>query len=258
MALPASEASLPSSSSDPAPPPSVISSATNRTSAHREGGKFGGGERGKFAKLSAAAAAPAPPTSSSSTADAEAQAQAQAQQSLTKERRIKQSKLWQDLNRAEDLVLELVTLAAGTSHILNDLTLPQQHDDDDDDVTKKEEEARQNGTKYTQALSQIHSLLTPHAHLVVAYTTNTTTGTPLGPPTSVQSAPPTTETIGTTTTNTKAPTNMYASRVEMRLAMEKQSVLEELLRLEQQDLKQEDSPEMSQTVLEKKRPLDIN
>jgi hypothetical protein len=51
---------------------------------------------------------------------------------------------------------------------------------------------------------------------------------------------------------------MYASRVEMRLAMEKQSVLEELLRLEQQDLKEEDSPETSQTILEKKRPLDIN
>jgi len=114
---------------------------------------------------------------------------------------------------------------------------------------------RSNGKEYVSKLGRIYSLLEPRAHLVVSYGN-------LPPPSSSSSSssaasanattvavvnneklPLSTTHSNDTTTNKKkdgdATTNthnMYASRLEMRLAIERRDLMKELVRLEKQDI----------------------
>lgn len=98
-----------------------------------------------------------------------------------------------DLEVAEGLTWQLMQLAAETAQSLTDL----QNEDESLSSTTKE---------YRNTLQRIHGLLSPHASLLVAYQNHQ---------------------------QEEESTNMYAARAEMRLAQERQKVLQEMLRIEQ-------------------------
>jgi len=102
-----------------------------------------------------------------------------------------------DLELAEGLIWKLNLLAKDTAHAFSDLS----GNTGNISATSKD---------FRETLKKIHQTLHPHAHLVKAYQNHQVDKK---------------EDLG-------AP-NMYAARVEMRLAQEKQQVLAEMLRLEQ-------------------------
>lgn len=102
-----------------------------------------------------------------------------------------------DLELAEGLIWKLNILAKDTAHAFSDLS----GNTGNISATSKD---------FRETLKKIHQTLHPHAHLVKAYQNHQVDKK---------------EDLG-------AP-NMYAARVEMRLAQEKQQVLAEMLQLEQ-------------------------
>jgi hypothetical protein len=102
-----------------------------------------------------------------------------------------------DLEIAEGLTWKLIHLARDTAHALSDLSGTT----GDILATSK---------AYRETLQKIHQTLSPHGKFVQAYQNHQ---------------------VDKTQDKEGGP-NMYAARVEMRLAQEKQRVLEEMLRLE--------------------------
>lgn len=110
-------------------------------------------------------------------------------------------KVLKDLEKAEGHTWNLIQFASKTARHLTKLKV------EDDDTTLSEI-----SSKYRDTLQKIHSLLSPHAKFVKAYQNHQ---------------------------EESEATNMYAARVETRLAQERRNVLEELLRLEKQEAPQD-------------------
>lgn len=170
----------------------------------------------------------------------------------------RQEKLFADLDEAESLALELLDLASSTALSLSKAILASSTEDSEDIFLKCEE----HGEKYSDKVKRIHALLSPHARLVVNYKNHAVDATKAAASQDLQQAssasvnqPPNnlieeTEKHSESTENMEkrnntvsselitSPKNMYAARVELRLAIEKQSVLREMVRSEKDKLKQ--------------------
>jgi len=103
-------------------------------------------------------------------------------------------KVLRDLEKAEGHTWNLLQLASQTAKHLSEIKV------DEDDTTLSDL-----SSKYRDTLKKIHSLLSPHAKFVKAYQNRQ---------------------------EESDVTNMYAARVETRLAQERRNVLEDLLLLE--------------------------
>ena len=159
----------------------------------------------------------------------------------------RQAQFFQDLDEAERLVFDVLTIASNTAESLAKSTIPSKN---------QMESLQTNGDEYLQKIKRIHSLLTPHAHLVVPYrnfrndTTSASGNNNTEPSTKSEetnNAPPMNNSTGSTQTMDskddkensmkKKSNNMYIERVDMILAMEKRNILNELLRLEEKEQK---------------------
>jgi hypothetical protein len=107
--------------------------------------------------------------------------------------------VWNDLDLAEARAMHLLQLAEKTTTSLADMTFCV----NDNEVNNGMELLQTMQSDYMTTVSEIHSLLKPHAEFVKAYQ----------PPARVN--------------------RMYLQRVELRIAESKRSILEELLRLQQ-------------------------
>ena len=180
----------------------------------------------------------------------------------------RQAKLFADLDKAESLTLDLLSLAASTAQTLSDALVAGTNDKDEWFT-----QCEANGQEYMHKVKQIHALLFPHAHLVVPYKNPAVdaevtqqqqqqlAGATSGKAPSVSDAdargkeeeehgkkrkresseggndkPTPTKEPSPVAEDDKAapPRNMYAARVELRLAVERREVLREMLRLEKQ------------------------
>jgi len=208
------------------------------TAGNRPGGNFGGARpRGKFANLLSASTPAKNPDGA-----CEGGASVSSDSTLTKKRRVRierQSKIFADIDEAEALALELLSLASSTAKALSDLT------DGDSSGSSRNLEAlvKSNGDLYLDKVKKIHDLITPHAELVVAYRNH---AIDIGG--KLESIKPTDKDLlvqrksvdlsGDKKEENRKESehyNMYAARVEMRLAMERRDILNELLRLEKEE-----------------------
>lgn len=161
--------------------------------------------RGKFAKLAAVKQASATNTTAATeTAATTTASNNEKEMGFLQKRASQRDAVLKDLKQAEGLTWRLLELASSTCNALCDLEFDQ-------------EAVSKTSAEYRETLQQIHAKLTPHAHLVVPYQNHEVDGK-----------------------KGEEQNNMYAARVEMRLAMERKEVLGELLRLEQEE-KQQDS-----------------
>jgi len=144
----------------------------------------------------------------------------------------------------------------------------QQHDDEESNNDNREgassfeqlsTQVRSNGVGYLAGVTKLHELLAPHASLVKSYrnhssaatandsntnnntngaaagssdeTTNNTNGQPTQQSSELASFNPNSSEIVKMATS-----NMYAARVEKRLAVERREILREMIRLEEEGL----------------------
>lgn len=177
-------------------------------------------KRDKFASMAAAAAAATSPAPPGTTVKRDKFASMAAQQeqpkqstttasndddvsrnALVQERMKQRDTVLQDLQQAEAWTWNLLNLASQTAHSLSNIS-----------QETNQEKVSLYSKQYRETLEKLHGILTPHASLVVAYENHS---------------------IDQTKEKKKQDNNMYAARVEMRLAQERRNVLQELLRLEQ-------------------------
>lgn len=129
--------------------------------------------------------------------------------------------VWNDLDLAEARAMQLLKLSETTATSLADMALCV----NDDEVKNGMNHLQIIQSQYMQTVSDIHSLLKPHAEFVQAY---------------------------------QAPTRMnrmYLQRVELRIAESKRSILEEFLRLQQIET---DGPQNPEPQLEVTTPTANN
>jgi hypothetical protein len=186
----------------------------------------------------------------------------------TKERQLQ---LLQDLDKAEELTLQLLQLAASTTKELASST----DVDGNDEQKERWDKCQANGSEYMQKVKEVHSLLSPHAHYVIAYTNHAVDEeVPEESKGEVESAAKKStkneaklsgakrkagggvvelkkkekgdksekpdeaveEVLASTKLEAGHTRNMYAARVEKRLAIERRDILQEMLRLEKKKL----------------------
>ena len=177
-------------------------------------------KRDKFASMTAAAAA----TSGESLTVTPSEKDIE---NAIKKRMKQRDQVFKDLEQAEGWTWQLLTLACQTARSLSDLTA-----DNNTDISEM-------SAKYRETLQKIHSILTPHAHLVVPYQNHQVDKK---------------EEVQQQHTNAEEDRiNMYAARVEMRLAQERRNVLNELLRLEKESEDSLSEPSEADTGLKRKR-----
>ena len=154
-----------------------------------------------------------------------------------------------NLDKAENIVLSLLDCASDVAGALSDMTSAKskkrhgQKKEGNDERTFEEftSSVRANGDAYLAGVKSLHSLLSPHASLVKSYKNHdaiTSTNDESKHHKSLAAALPS-STGGTNSTSSKvveeATTNMYAVRVEQRLANERTQVLREMIRLEEEE-----------------------
>lgn len=163
----------------------------------------------------------------------------------TRERRnlVRQASLFTDLDKAEGLALDLLALASSTARSLADVVGSV-----GSSAHASNKQIRSNGKDYLEKVSAIHALLEPHAHVVVAYKNH---GVDVDVDVDKRgnererdddddddehAATPTKQKSDDgASKNQRSDSvvhNMYAARVECRLALERRDVLNEYLRLE--------------------------
>mmetsp|Transcript_28049 Transcript_28049/g.44122 ORF Transcript_28049/g.44122 Transcript_28049/m.44122 type:complete len:310 (+) Transcript_28049:258-1187(+) len=185
--------------------------------------------------------------------------------------------IFNDLEEAETIVLALLQCASEVSEALSKMTMARSRNqidygDDDDDgnngsnnnnngdaVASFEQlsaQVRLNGVGYLAGVTKLHELLAPHASLVKSYRNHTTTtaGTTVDNANNnnkkLQGAASISDTTTTKTSSeiasfnpnsseivNMATSNMYAARVEKRLAVERREILKEMIRLEEERLR---------------------
>uniref|UniRef100_A0A7S4RVD7 Uncharacterized protein n=1 Tax=Ditylum brightwellii TaxID=49249 RepID=A0A7S4RVD7_9STRA len=217
--------------------------AMRPTAAHREGGKFGNmasSRGGKFANMMASQQAKTAAETAGSGSESSAV------KKKTRPPRVeRQKQIFADLDEAEKLVLGMMQIASSTASALSDLT--EVGGGGNEGAAAEEmlaKLAKSNGEEYLAKVKRIHSLLSPHAKLVVAYRNHQVDIADDGGGSSGGGSISSGGAAGATAiaTNkvddgkTAKSHNMYASRVEMRLAMERRDVLREFLRLEKKEI----------------------
>ncbi len=246
------------------------------TAASRPGGKFGGkfSGRGKTSLPSSSNASSSDPSSSSNIgANNHGSTKKKITMEMIKSKRskIKRHEVFDKLDQAESIVLDILNIAKDTSkgfeflaspHVPHDtkntsstptgpgITADSEEDkstkmevDGDDTgeeegneekIRKAEQEwkhkIRHNGKSYMEKLKKIHELLLPHSDLVVNYGN-------IAPPREGNVSEKKTDNEEEKTEKKK--TNMYASRLEMRLAIDKKNLLSDLVELEKKMLDDE-------------------
>lgn len=201
-------------------------------------------KRDKFASMAATAATSVPPkrdklasmaaaSSQASSADADdttnkSEQSKEEYQALVKKRMTQRDQVLKDLEKAEGWTWQLLSLASKTARSLSELDM--------DNV----EELGQTSQQYRTTLQKIHGTLSPHASLVVAYENHgidKKQDSVVGADKKQDDAAKSQEEKKQeeASNEKKQDINMYAARVEMRLAHERRDVLKELLRLEQQE-----------------------
>jgi hypothetical protein len=154
-------------------------------------------KRDKFASLAARQSTTAPNSNVTNLMTVTAN-MSQEERQVELQARIQQRRnVLDDLETAEGLTWKLIHLARDTAHSLSDLS----------GMTG---DILPTSNAYRETLQKIHQTLTPHGKFVKAYQNHQ---------------------VDKTQDKEGGP-NMYAARVEMRLAQEKKRVLEEMLRLE--------------------------
>ena len=121
--------------------------------------------------------------------------------------------VFDDLDTAESMVVHLLDIAASTAEHLSSMAVisprsPHGH---------MEDKLKKNGKDYLDTIKKIHSLLLPHAYMVKAYETDPNLGK---------------EAASTDTDLIQCDNNIYVSKMELRLAREKQSLIEDFIQLE--------------------------
>ena len=170
--------------------------------------------------------------------------------------------VFDNLDEAEDIVLSLLHCAAEVSGALSDMTTAKVKGKDWIKSETKDEENTEksigttddnsfeglaakvcaNGNGYLTGVKKLHKLLAPHAALVKSYRNHD--GEASNSSTEKQKHPPkgsfdseTNNSSGAKSISDKiiegATSNMYAARVEKRLAMERCEILKEMIRLEE-------------------------
>jgi hypothetical protein len=157
--------------------------------------------------------------------------------------------LFDELDAAESMVVHLLDIAASTADHLSSLAVMnsplQQHhhhhhhrssetDHAESHIHQHagihrhmDEKLKKNGKEYLDTLKQIHSLLIPYSHLVQAFELNTAG--------SDDSRKPKEEVMDSMDL-TRGDENIYASKLELRLAMEKRNILKEFVKLEEHEI----------------------
>jgi len=206
----------------------------------------------------------------------------------------RQAALFKDLDEAERLTMDILELASSTALCLSDAATVTDVDascilsDNKSTLGKSDEEGKDgtseapsksvlstllskcdsNGEEYLKKVRKIHSLISPHSNLVVAYrnhavdvdalegTTNDNAQAPSANNNNVDKKDSgnekkrkredevvSSETIkdGDNSKSSSRLKNMYAARVEFKLAVERKEVIREMLRLEKENLNMEES-----------------
>jgi len=204
------------------------------SAASRPGSKFGGSaggdRRGKFANLQQ------PPASSSN--DAAAAAAAAAKASKKRARTEGQARLLADLDEAEVTVLGMVALASETAAALSGLAGGVDATCSPAAAKQMAELGKKNGEDYLDRVARVHALLSPHAEKVVAYSNHEVDTAAAAAAEGDEAAKSEAGSL-----EEKKNNNMYAAKVEMRLAIERKDVLKEFLRLEKEELGMEKEEE---------------
>ena len=171
---------------------------------------------------------------------------------------VKKHPVFADLREAERTILEMVNIASSTAKELSNLASLNNNNNSFNTTTTKSlknnnqqrlllsnENIKRNGIEYLNKLQRIHSILSPHSKLVIPYSiTNhnkidpndhelkdNVNGTITGAP--EEGTPQITSSLSKK--QQLLNNNMYASRIEMRLAIERKSVMKEFLILEKEE-----------------------
>ena len=178
--------------------------------------------------------------------------------------KLKRHEVFDKLDQAESMVLDILNIASETTkgfeylasdsnhHHLDGISKDNDEDDNSPPMKEKVEikwknKIRQNGKLYMDNLKQIHDLLITHSNLVVDYGIINN----IAKQDKVEEGAETKNNIdGDSNNNDDASStktqegkvendNMYASRLEMRLAIDKKNLLNDLVELEKNMIKEE-------------------
>mmetsp|Transcript_22809 Transcript_22809/g.37587 ORF Transcript_22809/g.37587 Transcript_22809/m.37587 type:complete len:309 (-) Transcript_22809:18-944(-) len=255
-------------SGPPSAPPSAASASTTTTSPSKSQ------TRGKFLN-SPASINTSPTTTTTTTAGINTSTVVQSnERSLTTlKQQIHQAKIvastrrraisssrdevFHDLEEAETIVLALLQCASETSDSLSKMTVARSrhhHLNNSEAATAGEgsitfeqlaAQVRSNGVGYLAGVTKLHQLLAPHASLVKSYRNHASTAAAnnsQGEMSKRNDTTTITSEIASFHPNSSeivklATSNMYAARVEKRLAVERREILKEMIRLEEEGLK---------------------
>jgi hypothetical protein len=156
-----------------------------------------------------------------------------------KEVSAKRDRLFNDLDQAENIILSLLDCASDVANSLSEMTTAKVNGNANsfEDLSSR---IRENGVGYLAGVKKLHSLLAPHASLVKSYRhqdDDASVKSEKEPATSVNEKEPALSDVIVK----KATSNMYAARVEKRLALERSSVLREMIRLEELESSENDA-----------------
>lgn len=164
----------------------------------------------------------------------------------------KRDRVFNDLDDAENIVLSLLDCASDVANSLSEMTTAKTNGDNNS-FEVWATNIRESGFGYLAGVKKLHSLLAPHSSLVKAY--HDEEGGDL-----VTTADTTSEiTVKTENRVThddilrKATSNMYAARVEKRLALERNIVLKEMIRLEELESSGEGAADKNATSVSKRK-----
>jgi len=158
------------------------------------------------------------------------------------------------LDEAEDVVLGLLRCASEAAGDLGDMTCAavggeEGKDGNDGNGSEKRSfrelavRVKENGKAYLTGVKKLHELLAPHAPLVKSYRNHRRDDDDDGTYAANDGNDATENAQDETVTGriiANATSNMYAARVEKRLAAERSEVLKEMLRLEKREAKEEE------------------
>jgi hypothetical protein len=135
------------------------------------------------------------------------------------------------LDRAEKLALDLLKICGDTTEKFAELTQIDEGARTSTGllVVEKQEQIQQNGKDFRDKVKEIYNLIAPHVQLVKNYTKDVENMNM--PSVSSSDAEETTSSVRTARSS-GAPRNMYSSRLELRLASEKHSLLQDILSME--------------------------
>ena len=142
-----------------------------------------------------------------------------------KEVAAKRDNVFHDLDQAENIIVSLLDCASNVAQSLSDMTTAKANGDNS--FEELAISIKENGVGYLAGVKKVHSLLAPHASLVKSYRNQDEAEKGDGDTKNEKKEATISDEI-----IKKATSNMYAARVEKRLALERSAILKEMIRLE--------------------------